>query len=69
MYKIQAQHLTFMFLLCTDVKDLEAGLVQLILMSPESLFGGKWRELFSSSIYDEKLKVVVIDEAHCVLAW
>ena len=56
-------------LLCTDIRDLEAGLFQLISMSPESLFGGKWRDLFSSSIYDERLKVVVVDEVHCVLAW
>ena len=56
-------------LLCTDIRDLEAGLVQLILISPESLFGGKWRELFSSSIYDERLKVVVVYKARCALAW
>ena len=43
---------------------------QLVYMTPESLFlSPVWWEMFRSSIYQENLVAVVVDEAHCVPKW
>lgn len=47
-----------------------AGDFQLIYMSPESLLCVlKWREMFRSTVYQENLIAIVVDEAHCVEKW
>ena len=50
-------------------KDLAEGNIPILLMSPESLFSGKWRDSLSSDIYRQKVTAIVVDEAHCVEQW
>jgi superfamily II DNA helicase RecQ len=45
------------------------GEIPLVLLSPESLFSGSWRELVMSNIYQENVKTIVVDECHCVEEW
>ncbi|CAC5390762.1 recQ [Mytilus coruscus] len=52
--------------ICKKVCD---GLIPILLMSPESLFSGVWRETLSLPVYQKCLSAVVIDEAHCVEEW
>ncbi|XP_063436992.1 ATP-dependent DNA helicase Q1-like [Mytilus trossulus] len=51
------------------LKNIENGLVPILLMSPESLFSGKWRNLLTNKVYQCHLSAIVIDEAHCVEEW
>ncbi len=38
--------------------------------SPESLLrNDKWRNMLSSTVYQESLVAIVVDEAHCVDSW
>ena len=42
----------------------------MIYMSPESLLCVlKWREMFRSTVYQNNLIAIVVDEAHCVEKW
>ena len=43
------------------------GEYSLVYMSPESVL--QWREKFHSQLYQQRLKGIVIDEAHCVEKW
>ncbi len=46
------------------------GQFSLLFMSPEALVCGcKWREMFRSSVYQQNLVAVVVDEAHCIEKW
>ena len=46
------------------------GAYQLIYLSPESLLCVlQWREMFRSSVYQENLIGMIVDEAHCVEKW
>lgn len=51
-------------------KKIYEGLFQLIFMSPESaLTDVRWRDMFSSPLYQERLVALIVDEAHCVKKW
>ena len=47
-----------------------AGEYQLLFMSPEALLKDKgWRDILLSSIYQENVVALAVDEAHCVKKW
>ena len=54
-----------------SVKDgVKKGEYQLVLITPEMLLGGKqWRKMLRLEIYSQRLRTVVIDEAHTVKKW
>ena len=45
------------------------GKVQIVVISPESLGKGIWRDMLRSEVYQERLVALVIDEAHLVKNW
>lgn len=46
------------------------GNYQLIYFTPEALLNHKrWRNVLHSEVYGQRLRVVVIDEAHTVIKW
>jgi ATP-dependent DNA helicase RecQ len=49
-------------------KNVTAGYYNILFMSPEQLVN-KWRCLFSTSVYKERLVGLIVDEAHCVVKW
>ena len=59
-----------------DLKDegtkkmVEQGECQIVYGSPEAFLSSKrWRAMLSSEIYKERLRLVAIDEAHCISHW
>lgn len=49
-------------------EKIEQGSYDFIFGSPEMFVGNqKWRELLLSSVYQNKLKLIVVDEAHTVI--
>ena len=52
-----------------EAKDsVNKGKYDIVFMSPE-LIVGKWRNLFGSPVYQERLVGLVINEANCVVKW
>ena len=46
------------------------GRYQLVYFTPEALvLSRSWRRVLNSCVYEEHLKALVIDEAHCVQKW
>ena len=46
------------------------GDIQLVCISPESLLlNQRYRSMLTTKSYQEKLKALVVDEAHCVKFW
>ena len=46
------------------------GDLQLLYISPENILNNKtYRMMLLSERYAEKLKVLAIDEAHCIMTW
>ena len=52
---------------CAAVKEIKAGQIKIVYVSPEGLATGKIRELLSSP--ELKISCITIDEAHCVSQW
>ena len=51
-------------------KMVEQGECQIVYGSPEAFLSSKrWRAMLSSEIYKERLRLVAIDEAHCISHW
>ena len=47
-----------------------SGKYQLIYFTPESLLlNRKWRNMLKGPVYEERLKALVFDEAHCIKNW
>jgi len=54
----------------TAIMDVLNGNVQLVYISPESLLlNRRYRNMLITPTYQQKLRVLVIDEAHCVKFW
>ena len=48
----------------------ERGDCQTVFGSPESfLSSDRWRKMLSSKVYEERLCLVAVDEAHCISHW
>ena len=56
-----------------DKKAIEAvlnGKVQLVYISPENLLENRrYRNMLRSTVYQEKMIGLVVDEAHCIKLW
>ena len=56
-----------------DEKAIEAvlnGKVQLVYISPENLLENRrYRNMLRSTVYQEKMIGLVVDEAHCIKFW
>ena len=51
-------------------KMIEQGECQIVYGSPEAFLSSKrWRAMLNSEIYKERLRLVAIDEAHCISHW
>ena len=48
---------------------IKTGGYQIVMLSPEALFHGKWREVFVTAVYRNRVTVMAVDEAHCVVQW
>lgn len=54
----------------SENENIENGFFDFVFASPEQLLGNvKWRDVLKSTQYKEKLKAIVIDEAHTVIHW
>ena len=59
-----------MMVFITEEKDrMKKGTYQILMMSPESLFGEHWRPTLTSDLYRERVKILAIDETHLVVEW
>ena len=48
----------------------ERGECQLVYGSPEAFLSAKrWRAMLTSEVYKEQLRLVAVDEAHCISHW
>ena len=46
------------------------GEYQLLYASPEAiLVVPQWREMLRSTVYEENIVALVVDEAHCISTW
>ena len=54
-----------------EKKDaIQAGMYQVVYMSPESLVNNlRWREMLRSEVYSKMLIGLAVDEAHCIPKW
>lgn len=53
-----------------ELEKLRCGQYTYIYTHPENIIGKKHlNKIFTSSIYDSKICIIVLDEAHCVLDW
>lgn len=51
-------------------KMVEQGECQIVYGLPEAFLSSKcWRAMLNSEIYKERLRLVAIDEAHCISHW
>jgi ATP-dependent DNA helicase RecQ len=51
-------------------EDVTSGKYQVIYISPEMLIGTHtWRCTLQNNVYKNRLKAIIIDEAHCVKTW
>ncbi len=52
------------------IDEIHRGEYQILLLSPESMLTDlSWREMFRTTVYQENLVGIVVDEAHCVQTW
>ena len=58
-----------LFFLIDQIRQACAGEYSLVILSPESLFSGKWRDIMMGDIYRERVLVLAVDEAHCCIEW
>lgn len=65
-----AKGLSAAFASQADSTDIKEGRFQLVFITPESLIGNlQWREMLRSTVYEQNLVGVAVDEAHCVTKW
>ncbi|XP_061186069.1 ATP-dependent DNA helicase RecQ-like [Saccostrea echinata] len=52
-----------------ELMNIKNGKVPVLLMSPESLFSGSWRQVLETDVIRRLVSAIVVDEAHCVEQW
>ena len=51
-------------------KDIKKGEYQIVYGSPETFLATScWRKMLSSQVYRENLRLIAVDEAHCISHW
>ena len=61
---------TYLGLDTSQNEFIENGDFDFVFGSPESFLNQKkWRDMLKSSVYQEKLRLIVVDEAHTVIQW
>lgn len=51
-------------------RDIEYGKFQIVYGSPESfLQNQRWRKMLATKVYRENVKLIAVDEAHCISHW
>lgn len=54
----------------TDFRESEQRAFDFVFGSPESFINNSnWREMLKSEIYQSKLQLIAVDEAHTVIQW
>lgn len=48
---------------------LQSGIIRVLFISPEKLFSSLFRILISSTSLASQIRLIVIDEAHCISSW
>ncbi|KAK6168569.1 hypothetical protein SNE40_021075 [Patella caerulea] len=52
-----------------DVRGIRNGDFRIILSSPETILKKLWKDVLLSDVYQERLILMCIDEAHCISEW
>lgn len=50
-------------------QEIIMGNVDILLVTPETIFDSEWRKVLSSATYQKRIRAVIIDEAHCISHW
>ena len=53
----------------TDIEIIKKGEFDLLFAHPEALLSDDGRRLMKSSVFQENVVALVVDEAHCVITW
>jgi hypothetical protein len=61
--------LSILFLFADQRHAVEKGDISIVLISPEAMFEDKWRQVFHTDAYRDRIRTIVVDEAHCVIDW
>ena len=60
----------FYYYLLGVVDNISAGDYSVVFSSPEAaLLPGIWRRSFTSGVFNDHMKALIIDEAHCITEW
>ena len=57
------------FYLSETRERVKQGDFPVMLLSPKALFAGQWRAIMSDEFFQERLHIIVVDEAHCITEW
>lgn len=60
----------FQYYLLGVIDNISAGDYSVVLSSPEAaLLPGIWRRNVTSGLFNDHMKALIIDEAHCITLW
>lgn len=53
----------------TYILGLHEGQYEFVFTSPEAVLQRTWKAMFLGQIWQDQVKLIVIDEAHCISEW